>query len=81
MFPNRETYILQKIKRIEERFKVEFLDEAVEFLESLEQKAREKVLYNNYKARATQDTELLKKLSDDIWKLRKPFKSKKSILT
>jgi hypothetical protein len=42
---------------MEERFKVEFLDEAVEFLEGLEKKAREKA------------------------KLRKPFRSKKSILT
>jgi phage-related protein len=61
---------------MEERFKVEFLDEAVEFLESLEKKAREKVLYNIYKARTTQDPELFKKLSDDIWEFRTRFNRK-----
>jgi phage-related protein len=58
---------------MEERFNVEFLDEAVEFLEGLEKKARDKVLYNIYKARTTQDPELFKKLSDDIWEFRTLF--------
>ena len=58
---------------MEERFKVEFLDEAVEFLGSLEKKEREKILYNIYKARVTQDQELFKKLSDDIWEFRTLF--------
>jgi phage-related protein len=58
---------------MEERFSVEFLDEAVEFLEGLEKKARDKVLYNIYKARTTQDPELFKKLSDDIWEFRTLF--------
>lgn len=55
---------------MEEKFKVEFLDEAVEFLESLEKKAREKVLYNIHKSRITLDPELFKKLSDYIWEFR-----------
>lgn len=58
---------------MEERFNVEFLNEAVEFLEGIENKARDKVLYNIYKARATQDQELFKKLSDDIWEFRTLF--------
>ncbi len=58
---------------MEERFNVEFLNEAVEFLEGIEKKARDKVLYNIYKARATQDPELFKKLSDDIWEFRTLF--------
>lgn len=58
---------------MEERFNVEFLNEAVEFLEGIENKARDKVLYNIYKARATQDPELFKKLSDDIWEFRTLF--------
>jgi phage-related protein len=58
---------------MEERFNVEFLDEAVNFLESLEEKAREKIIYNIYKARVTQDNELFKKLSDDIWEFRTLF--------
>lgn len=58
---------------MEERFNVEFLNEAVEFLEGIEKKARDKVLYNIYKARITQDQELFKKLSDDIWEFRTLF--------
>ena len=49
------------------------MNEAVEFLEGIEKKARDKVLYNIYKARATQDPELFKKLSDDIWEFRTLF--------
>lgn len=45
---------------MEGRYKVEFLEEATEFLDNLEQKAREKVLYNIWKARLTQDQELFK---------------------
>ena len=55
---------------MEGRYKVEFLEEATEFLDNLEQKAREKVLYNIWKARLTQDQELFKKLTDDIWEFR-----------
>jgi len=58
---------------MEERFNVEFLNEAVEFLEGIEKKARDKVLNNIYKARVTQDPELFKKLSDDIWEFRTLF--------
>jgi len=58
---------------MEERFNVEFLNEAVEFLEGIEKKARDKVLCKIYKARITQDQELFKKLSDDIWEFRTLF--------
>ena len=59
---------------MEENFDVEFLDEAVEFLGNLEEKAREKIIYNIYKARITQDKELFKKLTGDIWEFRTSFK-------
>jgi hypothetical protein len=36
---------------VEPKFNVEFLEEAIEFLDSLDNKAREKILYNIYKAR------------------------------
>lgn len=58
---------------MEEKFNVEFLDDAVKFLENLEEKAREKIIYNIYKARVSQDKELFKKLSDDIWEFRTLF--------
>ncbi|MDD4149817.1 MAG: type II toxin-antitoxin system RelE/ParE family toxin [Bacteroidales bacterium] len=49
------------------------MDEAVEFLGSFEKKEREKIIYNIYKAKVTQDQEVFKKLSDDIWKFRTLF--------
>jgi len=46
-------YLCRKLKSLIERFKVRFLEEAVEFLESLEEKPREKVYYNIRKAQVT----------------------------
>ena len=53
-----------------ERFKIEVLEEAAEFLDSLDEKARDKVIYNIHKARYTNDKELFKKLSGEIWEFR-----------
>ncbi len=52
------------------RFKVEFLEPAIEFLENLDQKSREKVLYNIWKARSVNDNELFKKLDGEVWEFR-----------
>lgn len=53
-----------------ERFRVEFMEEASEFLDSLDEKSREKVLYNIWKARLINDPELFKKLKREIWEFR-----------
>ncbi len=53
-----------------EKFKVQFLEDAAEFLESLDKKAREKVIYNIRKAQVTSDKELFKKLNEEIWEFR-----------
>lgn len=55
---------------MKEKFKVQFLEEAVEFLDSLEEKAREKIIYNIRKAQVTNDKEIFKKLTDEIWEFR-----------
>jgi phage-related protein len=55
------------------KFKVEFLEEAYEFLESLEEKVRDKIIYNITKARFSNDKELFKKLTDEIWEFRTLF--------
>ena len=55
---------------MDKRFEVEILDEALEFLQSLERKHYEKVLYNIRKAQVENDPELFKKLKDDIWEFR-----------
>ena len=56
-----------------EKFQVQFLEEAAEFLESLDEKARDKVIYNIQKARLSNDKELFKKLKDEIWEFRTLF--------
>ncbi|MDO9153474.1 MAG: type II toxin-antitoxin system RelE/ParE family toxin [Paludibacter sp.] len=52
------------------KFSVEFLQEAKDFLESLDDKARNKILYNIWKARSSNDKELFKKLQNEIWEFR-----------
>ena len=49
-----------------EKFQVQFLEEAAEFLDNLDEKARDKVIYNIQKARFSNDRELFKKLKDEI---------------
>ena len=55
------------------KFKVEFLEPVLEFLESLDQKTKEKVLYNIWKSRSVNDNELFKKLDGEIWEFRTLF--------
>jgi len=56
-----------------EKFQVQFLEEAAEFLDSLDEKARDKVIYNIQKARLSNNKELFKKLKDEIWEFRTLF--------
>ena len=56
-----------------ERFKVRFLEEAVEFLKSVDEKAREKIIYNIRKAQVINDSSLFKKLSGETWEFRTLF--------
>jgi phage-related protein len=55
------------------KFKVEFLEEAAEFLDSLDEKVRDKIIYNITKARFSNDKALFKKLTDEIWEFRTLF--------
>ena len=52
------------------KFNVEFLEPVIEFFGSLDQKSREKVLYNIWKSRSVNDAELFKKLKEEIWEFR-----------
>jgi hypothetical protein len=58
------------------RFDIELLDEVDVFLSTLDAKTREKVLYNLWKARIVNDSELFKKITDDIWEFRTLFLGK-----
>ena len=51
-------------------FKVKFLEEAKKFLDSLDEKPRDKIFYNIWKSKISKDEELLKKLDDEIWEFR-----------
>jgi len=53
-----------------EKFKVRLLEEAAEFLDNLDEKSREKILYNIRKSQVITDNELFKKLKDEIWEFR-----------
>ena len=44
-FPFKETLIFVKHSTVEPKFNVEFLEEAISFLDSLDEKSREKILY------------------------------------
>ena len=57
-------------------FEVEILPKAVEFLENLDEKAREKVYYNIKKSQFVRDNELFKKLNDWIWEFRTLYNNK-----
>jgi phage-related protein len=56
-----------------ERFKIEILEDAADFLDNLEEKSRDKVIYNITKAKFSTDKELFKKLKGEIWEFRTFF--------
>ncbi len=55
---------------MEPKFKVEFLEDAIAFLESLDEKTKAKILYNIKLSQYKNDNELFKKLTDTIWEFR-----------
>lgn len=56
-----------------EKFKVEFLEDTAAFLDNIDEKAREKIIYNIRKAQVTCDKTLFKKLTNEIWEFRTLF--------
>ncbi len=51
-------------------FEIVFLDDAFEFLRSLDKKHYEKILFNIRKAQSERNPELFKKLKEEIWEFR-----------
>ena len=58
---------------IDYKFRVDFLEEAKEFLDELDEKARNKIVYNIWKSLSANDKELFKKLQGEIWEFRTKF--------
>lgn len=59
---------------ISDRFEIEFLEEAREFLQSIDEKARHKLLFNFDKSKKFNDPKIFKKLDTDIWEFRAEYK-------
>ena len=55
------------------KFEVDFLEDAVDFLESLDEKSRRKIIFNIDKSRYVNDPKLFKKLTKDIWEFRTKY--------
>ena len=55
------------------KFEVVLLEEALDFVESLDLKTRKKIYFNLDKATQTNDPKVFKKLSNDIWEFRTKF--------
>jgi phage-related protein len=53
-----------------ERFEVIFIQEAKDFLDTLNHKTREKILFNIRKVQVINNPELFKKLTGEIWEFR-----------
>ena len=56
------------------KYEVLFLEPAKVFLDNLDEKSREKVLFNIRKSRETNDPELFKKLTEKIWEFRTRYR-------
>ncbi|MFV8345027.1 type II toxin-antitoxin system RelE/ParE family toxin [Flavobacterium sp. ZB4P13] len=52
------------------KFEVVFLTEAREFLLELDEKSRDKIIFNIDKSKIKNDNELFKKLKGEIWEFR-----------
>jgi phage-related protein len=58
------------------KFEIYFLDEAIDFMNSLDVKTRRKVYFNIRKSQMVNDPILFKKLTDYIWEFRTLFEKK-----
>ncbi len=59
-----------------EKFKVAFLKEVFEFFDRLDEKTRNKIIFNIDKAKLTTDPTFFKKLNADIWEFRTLYNRK-----
>jgi phage-related protein len=53
-----------------QKFEVDLLEEAFDFIQSLDQKHRAKIFQNLRRAQFNHDPKLFKKLTDEIWEFR-----------
>jgi phage-related protein len=58
---------------MDKKFDVLFLEDAIDFIETLDLKSRKKIYYNIDKAKEINDPKLFKKLTEDIWEFRTKY--------
>ncbi len=58
---------------MKEKFQVIFLEQAIEFLDKLDNKSRNKIYYNIDKSKLINDPKLFKKLKEEIWEFRTKY--------
>ncbi|MCF8374519.1 MAG: type II toxin-antitoxin system RelE/ParE family toxin [Bacteroidales bacterium] len=56
------------------KIEIVLLGEVWDLLDSIDEKAKEKILYNIEKSKYVGDPELFKKLNEDIWEFRKIYR-------
>jgi len=61
---------------MENWFEVDFLQDVIELFENIEEKARDKIIFNIHKVRKSNDPKLFKKLTDEIWELCTQYNKK-----
>lgn len=52
------------------KFDIDYMEDALSFLESLPEKVQDKISFNISKSRYFMDKDLFKKLNDNIWEFR-----------
>jgi len=52
------------------KFSIKFLEDAIDFIENLDAKSRDKVIYNLNLSSRKNDKNLFKKLTENIWEFR-----------
>ena len=58
---------------MKKKYNVDLLGEAIDFMESLDDKTRKKIYYNVRKSQVINDPELFKKLNELIWGFRTKY--------
>lgn len=69
MFPLKEIFNFSKIS-MKAKFEIELLPEVIDFLDDLDEKSRDKIYYNFKKSQFINDSEIFKKLNENIWEFR-----------
>ena len=64
---------MDKTNWMHKKFEVLFLEEAIDFIDSLDLKARKKIYFNIDKAKDVNDPKLFKKLTNEIWEFRTKY--------